>query len=745
MNFNVWESSSPPPTPSGRAIDPNLLSPPVPANCFDSPPFKPATSDQTSLSMKNRRQRRNRRHREGLDRASTGDTQERSRSVPSPRLRNRLASTSVPDLQNETTSQPFPSAAGQLLMRQQLRAIHMAHQKDTLARSAETRRRASLPQRRRRWTMPSKATSTRVVSEAHTPITTTAILSSNDQPDTSRSKSEAGDAPQSRLSSSWQGDSISSVPSVVETPAVITLRRATVQRGPSPVSRRASLRPNAIVSFPPPKFNRTTSAYFSSLFGLNSARDPSKNDEPVQTSVRQSSWSTGQDSNSSTQRASVSADRVHLTSNTTVIPAFTKVEFIPLSQAHAEQQELVALSARRCSTTIVSGSSVHEIIWDENISSSGGSTSPENSRRASRSNGSIDHPPHHRQQSVLVEKLESQLRHSDGRKASGGSSVSNDSRASSDFKGRNQSEPQKLTNWDLRSPQDTNQRRHASSSRALKPALKHDIWPTIKEPLDTLEDATPFPPGSELVEFFPPIEGKGSDTRRSSLAHSNSPLREVKRVSIEEPLAAFTHDAPHLAGPSGKSKGKARSTSFHSPQVRKTSVSTHHPTMGTAIGCSAHVRRRSSTLERSAASDRSRRTIDKTPSREHARPEESTPLLGNGEHSNQYLWPTGSPGGQAVQASVLQPRDLTTLPPKTGGKTCVHKTERMKWACSAGELICDDPATAGLVRRDSPWMPQRRFGAGAAETGSGRGKVLSEVGEEGGILGIQDDGVEVAE
>ena len=108
-----------------NGIDPNLLSPPLSVENLDTPPFKPADSDQASLSMKNRRRRRSRRHRDGMDRASTGNTDKKSST---PHIgRRRLGSTSVPDLRHAAGYQPFVSAAGQLLMRQQLQALHNAH------------------------------------------------------------------------------------------------------------------------------------------------------------------------------------------------------------------------------------------------------------------------------------------------------------------------------------------------------------------------------------------------------------------------------------------------------------------------------------------------------------------------------------------------------------------------------------------------------------------------------------------
>ena len=126
----------------GTAIDSNLLSPPLSVDSLDTPPFIPADSDQTSLSMKRRRQRRSRRYRDGLDRASTGDTDDKV--VARHYARKRLASSSVPDLRHDAKSQPFMSTVGQLLMRQQMQALHVAHRRASNARSVGFQQRASL-------------------------------------------------------------------------------------------------------------------------------------------------------------------------------------------------------------------------------------------------------------------------------------------------------------------------------------------------------------------------------------------------------------------------------------------------------------------------------------------------------------------------------------------------------------------------------------------------------------------------
>jgi hypothetical protein len=719
---------------------PTLLRPPDLIECHEKVPFKPGSEDQTSLSMK-KFPRGRRRHRwEGLNRASTGGARLESQSVPPRHASRRAISISEPDLRHVVTSLFGPPTEGQLFARQQLSAFSIPHRSDISVRSVETKRRASLPYRKRRWTMPIKSTSTRFLSETPMPIATTAILASK-EPKTSRSKSAGLATSQSNDSTSCQGETDLGT-GVCETPAVITLRRATVKTGPSTLARRASLRPNAIVSFPTPTFDRTTSAYFSSLFGLKSTRDPSKNDEPIQTSIRQASWNTGEDVKASTQKASVTADSCHIHSNGTAIPAFTKVEFLPLSQAHAEHQAFLALSSRRCSTTIVSGSSVHEIIWDENISSSGGSCSPETTEQMMVPTDQIYKASHHQRQSALVEKLEGQLRDSDYRNQSWGISNLRESGTLAGQRECAQSKPQKLTPWSTGRMTDTDRSLQDSCSRTLRPALKPTIWVSASEALVTRQEAGSFPPpDGEVVDFFPPLENTVSSTRRSSLTDPRCSQRQVKHVMIEQPLVTLIQDAVPFAEPWGEGQGKSRCASSHPPHMRKSHLPNRHSTMGTAIGQSAHVRRRSSILDKSSCGDRSRRTINKVKSKQRHGFDERTRLLEDCQRSDRPLWPPICVEGQAICASSSGRHLLTMGPPKTSIQHCPHEIERSMsraWPCSAEYGTCNEPTQLRMVRRDTPW-PLRRWGSeDISDVETDRSRIPSMVGEEGLLSGVPD-------
>ena len=645
----------------------------------------------------------------------------------------RLTSTSVPDLRLNATSQHYLSAASKSLIRQQRQDLRVAHPGDTIARSILSTRRASLPQKPRRWTMPSKAASTRVLSESPTPMITTTILPSKEQRNSFPFNAGALGESHQRLPSSSQGENDSSIANASETPAMITLRRAT-RRGTSSVPRRTSLRPNAIVSFPPPKFNRTTSTYFSSFFGINPPRARHTTEDSIQTSVRQSSWSTGQDSFSSLPKPSVTGDRIHLTSNKAAAPAVTQFEVLPVSHSHADQQELLALSfpARRCSTTIVSGNSVHEIIWDENFTSSGeGSTDTEVSRRTSKTAKTPDGRGYGRRGSVLVDKLEAQLRNNDQRRASlsSGSSCENSTFNSGNV--RRKSRLLKLTGWDLGSLNKADRPRQTSPPVGLEPKLNHDLSINADGIFATLQ-GDQLSPTTERVGFFPPLEGSAGNNQISCISRQQSNLADCKHLSMEEPCSTLVFDAPVLSERSSSNKNSDRKLSLHSTELRKPSSPDRQ---GAGVGKRSHVRRRSVGWHKQTFSTRSRKASKKQ-SNEQDEYDERAPLLATGQRSDDSAWP--SVLVDAHNASGRCGHD--TGPKRMSVQDFVHEIEKM----SQGQLPASatkndaDPGGPGLVRRDSPWLARSSVSSSRAETDkrrrSGRGMMLSDVGEEIGTV-----------
>ena len=187
----------------------------------------------------------------------------------------------------------------------------------------------------------------------------------------------------------------------VDTPAMITLQRAASGR-----SRRTSLRPEAYVSFPTPTFNKTRSGFVTSLFGDSWQRSDNTLIHASFESVSMTSHS--RSSQPSSDRASVDHGRVQPSRVTTAEPVCTDVILDPIVLRHFSDLG-GQFKARRCSTKYISGASTHEIIWDENISTSSSGTSRRTSTEQSRQismrdieNGS------ERRHSLAVDKLETQ-------------------------------------------------------------------------------------------------------------------------------------------------------------------------------------------------------------------------------------------------------------------------------------------------------------------------------------------------
>jgi hypothetical protein len=460
------------------------------------------------------------------------------------------------------------------------------------------------------------------------------------------------------------------------------------------------------------------------------------------------------------RKASVTADRVQLTANTVAAPAFTQVEFLPRSHAHAAQQELLALSARRCSTTIISGSSVHEIIWDESLtSSSEGSTGAEVSRQTSRTAKKSENHHHNRRQSVLVQKLEAQLRHNDHRKASLDSQSSDEFQVSVSKRGRRKSRLQKLTGWNLRNRGEADQLFQPSSPMDLKSDFSHDLSGFVTGLFATHRDDEEVSPTDEPVRFFPPLEETAGNSQIFSVSRERSTRPEAKHIVIDQPMSPF-HIADPCSSksiPNDKGKGKARSNSAHFSESREPSFSHHIMTMGGALGRSSHMRRRSTDQHMSRSTSWSRKS-SKPRANQEDEYDERAPLLGNDQHvdgdsARPYIFLDGH--SASTLASQPFQRDDDLRPRKMSVQDFVQKIERLNLGGSRqlsrwededgnGNGTVSGPGMGGLVRRDSPWLVRRRVSAGAAEmdmrmrreSGGGRGKVLSEVGEEGGGWGV---------
>lgn len=163
-------------------------------------------------------------------------------------------------------------------------------------------------------------------------------------------------------------------------PAMITLRRASTSR---PTSRKLSL-----TFFPPPTFERSRSGllttFLKSMTRLEDQRSEDVGTDSIPTAVRRAS---------ATSLKSGQPEAPRKGSAPTV---FTKVSGMEPSLLQPTPPNCEP-SVRRCSTKFFSGGSVYEVIWDEDISTSGSESTPPATDAGSR------------RRSVAIDKLETQL------------------------------------------------------------------------------------------------------------------------------------------------------------------------------------------------------------------------------------------------------------------------------------------------------------------------------------------------
>lgn len=278
------------------------LSPPVSDHSLNDVPFTPKDSDQISLSMKKRKNRRHGISQKLFSRNFHGrekDAEEmpqrrRKKSKRSPRQATLQRSVSLPLLQPQFT-----------------------HGNTQLLCNAEPQHRA------RTWTIPSKAASTRGL---------TPILLLNHRQE--------------------EEDASDPSPSLLQSPAMITLRRATTSHS----ARRMTL-----TTFPTPQFGRVGSGFLSSvLSSITGTEAGSPKLEPT--------LDTASGEPLRLPSASISSTEAMPSVSTTAPVVCTELVMIePQSPKSAIGQSINPL--RRCSTRIVSDDNVYEILWDEESSS----------------------------------------------------------------------------------------------------------------------------------------------------------------------------------------------------------------------------------------------------------------------------------------------------------------------------------------------------------------------------------------
>lgn len=441
---------------------------------------------------------------------------------------------------------------------------------------------------------------------------------------------------------------------------------------------------------------------------------------------------------------------------------------------------------------------MHEIIWDENItSSSEGSTSAEPSRKTSKTAKKAEQKLDQgdRRQSVLVEKLEAQLKSIDSLRnslSSLDSSAHEIKRPAAEKQQRRQSRLQMLTtgfNLGVLSTTATVNKPSTDRSRDmdLKPRLDldHDISsPDIHGGsfANLPHDDHVSPTTTDVVEFFPPLEGKAGNNSQRSSRRSSSVLPRRHESNELVPVSVEPTSTTSIVPVTGARKEKGRAQSIPTEVV---SLHRRRKSSGTGIAFrrSAHIRRRSSersngspdiesfsrrfrtwsiTTSSSSAAARRRLSSDQQEGL-FAEDDERTPLLlptdedreeedrnrpsGATERSKSesaVCMPTatgaGTGTGTRLQAIGRVHVNIDPRARKMSVQDFVWQIERMNSSINgttgsrrekgeeAGEGGAGDgdgEAIPGLVRRDSPRLPSlmrtRRVSTGARIRGKGNG------------------------
>lgn len=274
-----------------------LLSPPLSHNSSEDIPFKADNADRISLSMKKSKGHMHGWHHSFPRRAPTTP-------IESSFKRRRQ------DCKDEHT---HISSGPRLRSTRSLPTM--------LPRNAGGNRQPAYKsgQRKRRWSVASKAASTRGLATV-IPVAETA---------NKRRKKRT---------------------QAIQSPAMITLRRATTSRPPERMS---------LTSFPPPKFGRDTGFLSSFLNSITGHGDYRLEPNPTL-------QSSGDRSESS---PSYSCSKETWPSTSSIAPPmFTELTSVEPHLSLPHQIQAID-RVRRCSTRYISDDGVHEIIWDENSSS----------------------------------------------------------------------------------------------------------------------------------------------------------------------------------------------------------------------------------------------------------------------------------------------------------------------------------------------------------------------------------------
>jgi hypothetical protein len=160
-------------------------------------------------------------------------------------------------------------------------------------------------------------------------------------------------------------------------PAMITLRRASTSK---PISRKTSL-----TFFPPPRFERSRSGLLTAFLNTITGRE-----DDYQTPTNTIKHDSRRGSTISVKDGT--SDAARKASAPTVFTTVSGMEANLLQPSQQGSDQFV----RRCSTKFISAGSVYEVIWDENVSSSGSASGSDTATGS-------------RRRSTAMDKLETQL------------------------------------------------------------------------------------------------------------------------------------------------------------------------------------------------------------------------------------------------------------------------------------------------------------------------------------------------
>jgi hypothetical protein len=363
------------------SLDSSLLTPPLSLNDDEHPPFKPLDSDNVSLSMKKSGRSAKQRRQLNLACASSGDVNEEQKKPT--HAEHNLSHKSLPDLKKYTRPLTHPVLSepkNHAWINQKLQQLSSERgRRSSNSLSFDSRQRPGLARRPRRWTVPSKSLPTHLVCFTNHMHAAT-LNKSSDEPSTA-------------------------------TPAMIGLRRATTKREGPP-----SIAQTNITFFPPPKFSRTSTTLLSFLRIASQQSQERINCLNTNASMARSSDQSLVPS--PPRRPSVTKESTRPWCSVTAEPAVTDV-MVYSAREHDPTQQFDGPRYRRFSTKIVSPSSVHEIIWDENVTSGESSSTSSNISRNPTTSEKRTISSQSTKQSMAVEKLETQLRRdsSDPRRA----------------------------------------------------------------------------------------------------------------------------------------------------------------------------------------------------------------------------------------------------------------------------------------------------------------------------------------